>query len=268
MTVATYDVAMVRVFADEGGYTNDPVDPGGATNFGITIIDARKYWKSNATPADVKAMPKAVASDIYRKHYANPMRYDELPAGLDYSILDAAINSGVGRAPVWAGKALGIAAKSINDVVAPANAANDKVSAIQKYWAVRLAFLHGLKTWGHFGGGWGRRCAQGEAAAVKMWLSIGAALAPAAVQVKLQAEGAKASTKSKQAATAGATTGTASASPAAPANPVTPSIDVAGMSLGGKIALGILIAAGIALTVYFIRKAIIHNQRADAYANA
>jgi lysozyme family protein len=92
MTAATYDAAMIRVFGDEGGYTNDPVDPGGATNFGITIIDARKYWKPNATPADVKTMPKAVASDIYRKHYANPMRYDDLPAGFDYSILDAAIN--------------------------------------------------------------------------------------------------------------------------------------------------------------------------------
>ena len=43
MVAATYAAAMVRVFADEGGYTNDPVDPGGATNWGITIIDARKY---------------------------------------------------------------------------------------------------------------------------------------------------------------------------------------------------------------------------------
>ena len=59
MSAATYDAAMVRVYADEGGYTNDPVDPGGATNFGITIIDARKYWNPNATPADIRSMPKA-----------------------------------------------------------------------------------------------------------------------------------------------------------------------------------------------------------------
>jgi lysozyme family protein len=260
MTAATYDAAMVRVFADEGGYTNDPVDPGGATNFGITIIDARKYWKADATPNDVRNMPKAVASDIYRKHYANPMRYDDLPAGLDYSILDAAINSGVGRAPVWVGKALGIPAKSINDVVAPANAANDKVSVIQKYWAVRLAFLHSLKTWGHFGGGWGRRCAQGEAAAVRMWLSIGAALPATAVKAKLQAESDKAKAKSTQAGTGAATTGTATAS--------TPAVDTSHFSLGGKIALGIGIALLIALAVYLIRKAIIHNQRATAYAAA
>lgn len=260
MTAATYDAAMVRVYADEGGYTNDPVDPGGATNFGITIIDAQKYWKPDATPADVKAMPKAVASDIYRKHYANPMRYDDLPAGLDYSILDAAINSGIGRAPVWAGKALGIAAKSINDVVGPANTANDKVSVIQKYWAVRLAFLHGLKTWSHFGGGWGRRCAQGEAAAVKMWLSIGAALPASETAKRMQSEGDKAKAKSNKAGTGAATTGTATAT--------TPAVDTSHFSMSGKIALGIGIALLIALVVYLIRKFIIHNQRASAYAAA
>ncbi|MDB5516590.1 MAG: hypothetical protein JWQ17_3348 [Tardiphaga sp.] len=262
MTAATYDAAMIRVFADEGGYTNDPADPGGATNFGITIIDARKYWKPNATPADVKTMPKAVASDIYRKHYANPMRYDDLPAGFDYSILDAAINSGVGRAPAWAGKALGIAAQSINDVVAPANAAADKVAVIQKYWAVRLAFLHSLKTWSHFGGGWGKRCGQGEAAAVRMWLSIGAAMSPPAVQTTMKGEAAKAKAKSTQSKSAATATGAASAAPA------TPAIDLSQLPFGGKVAIYLLIVAGLALATYFIRQAIIHSQRADAYANA
>lgn len=262
MTAATYDAAMIRVFADEGGYTNDPVDPGGATNFGITIIDARKYWKPEATPADVKAMPKAVAADIYRKHYANPMRYDDLPAGLDYSVLDAAINSGVGRAPGWAGKALGIPVKSIGDVVGPAAAAPDKVAVIQKYWAVRLAFLQSLRTWGHFGKGWGKRCAQGEAAAVRMWLSVGAKLSDSAAKAVLTKESEAAKTKSKAAGTAGAATGAATGSPA------TPAVDVSGLSIGGKVALGILIAAGLCLAIYFLRKAITHNQRATAYAAA
>jgi lysozyme family protein len=55
MTTATYDAAMFRVFADEGGYSNDPVDPGGATNFGITIIDAcyvADYEMERLTPSD------------------------------------------------------------------------------------------------------------------------------------------------------------------------------------------------------------------------
>ena len=260
MVAATYQAAMVRVFADEGGYTNDPVDPGGATNWGITIIDARKYWKADATPQDVKNMPKDVAAKIYRAHYANPMRYDDLPAGFDYSVLDAAINSGVGRAPVWAGKALGITAKSINDVVAPANAAPDKVALIQKYWAVRLAFLQGLKTFWRFGKGWTRRCTQGEAAAVRMWLSTGASMSTADAKKKLDEEAKKAKTASTKAKTGAATTG-GGGTIAAPAT-----IDWS--SVGGKIVVCILVAAAIGVAIYFIRKSIIHSQRAEAYAQA
>ncbi len=261
MTAATYDAAMVRVYADEGGYTNDPVDPGGSTNFGITIIDARKYWKSDASAADVRNMPKAVAAGIYRKHYANPMRYDELPAGFDYSVLDAAINSGVGRAPQWAGKALGKPVKTIGDVVPLANAAPDKVALIQKYWAVRLAFLHSLRTWSHFGGGWGRRCAQGEAAAVRMWLSVGLKLPATEAKKKMDIEAGKAKKASTKSGTGAATAGTGGTVAA-------PSFDWAHMSIGGKVALCLALAGAAALAVYFIRKAINHSQRAEAYAAA
>jgi lysozyme family protein len=261
MTAATYDAAMIRVFADEGGFTNDPQDPGGATNWGITIFDARKYWKADASPTDVRNMPKSVASDIYRKHYANPMRYDDLPAGFDYSVLDAAINSGVGRAPQWAGKALGIAVKSINDVVAPANAAPDKVSLIQKYWGVRLGFLQSLRTWGHFGKGWGRRVANGEAAAVRMWLSVGAKMSDADARKRLDAESKKAKGSSSKAGTGAATSGGGGAV-------AIPTLDWAHMSAGGKVALVIGGAFLLGLAIYFIHYAVIHSQRADAYAKA
>lgn len=267
MTAATYDAAMVRVFADEGGFTNDSKDPGKATNWGITIFDARKYWKPNATDADVRAMPKDVASDIYRNRYAAPIRYDDLPAGFDYTILDAGINSGIGRAIPWAAKAIGMASKSLDDVVKQSNATVDKVSLIQGYWAIRLAFLHGLRTWSHFGGGWGRRCANGEAAAVRMWLSVGRGMSGADAKARMDQEATKAKAKAKQAGKAGAGTAVGTGS-AGSATATHPSIDAAHFSLGGKIMLGILIAAGIALAVYFIRKAIINNQRAVAYAAA
>jgi lysozyme family protein len=259
MTAATYDAAMVRVFADEGGYTDDPKDPGGATNWGITIFDARKYWKADASPNDVRLMPKGIAADIYRKHYADPLRYDDLPAGFDYSVLDAGINSGLGRAVPWAGKALGASVKGIGDVVPLANAASDKVSLIQKYWAVRLSFLHGLRTWDHFGGGWGKRCARGEAAAVRMWLSLGAKLTGPDARKKMDEEAAKAKKASQKAGTGAATTGTGGTLTA-------PAVDWS--SITGKILLCLVIAGGIAAVVYFVRQAILHSHRAEAYAQA
>ena len=124
MTASTYAGSMERVFADEGTFTNDRLDPGGATNYGITIIDARKYaaefgWivGRDVTVADMKVMPKWFAAKVYERHYARPIRYDELPAGFDYSALDAEINSGFGRVLPWASKALGRAVKSIDEMV-------------------------------------------------------------------------------------------------------------------------------------------------------
>jgi len=254
MVAATYDAAMARVFTDEGGYTNDPHDPGGATNWGITIYDARKYWKANATPEDVRNMPKSVAAEIYKAHYANPINYDALPAGFDYSVLDAEINSGYGRAIAWAKDVLGPAVVGVSNMVLAANSAKDKVTMIQKYWARRLAFLHALKNWQYFGKGWGRRCAQGEAAAVKMWYKYGAAMNDHDVSREMENQSKAASTRSKNSvAKAG---GSAAGSGAL-------GLDL--HSIGGKIVIALIITGVVVLIIYFVRQSIIHQQRSSAY---
>ena len=97
MSASTYDEALRRLLAHEGGYVNHPSDPGGPTNFGITLADYRRYRKPDATVADVRAMKVDEAKAIYRAKYWNAQRCDELPAGVDYSIFDYGVNSGVGR---------------------------------------------------------------------------------------------------------------------------------------------------------------------------
>lgn len=267
MTAATYDGAMTRVYADEGGYSDDAHDPGGATKYGITIIDARKYaaefgWivGRTVTKQDVRAMPKDFAAKVYKEKYAKPMRYDDLPAGLDYSVLDAAINSGVGRAPKWLATALKLPAQAIGVLVAPSNAANDKVALIQRYWNARLSFLHALSTWQYFGKGWGRRVATGEAAAVKMWLTVGASLPAPEVKKTMNDQAPKATAQAKKTAAGAATTGGGGGVAA-------PSIDWDQIgAIGGKIALAIFIVGVVVVIAYLIRNTIIHNQRAAAYA--
>src|ERR1044071_2425414 len=98
MSADCYAESIRRVLASEGGYVNHPSDPGGPTNFGITIADYRKYAKRDATAADVKAMRLDEARAIYRAHYWDALGCDELPAGLDYAVFDYGINSGIGRA--------------------------------------------------------------------------------------------------------------------------------------------------------------------------
>src|SRR5438067_1433767 len=98
MAAWTYDESLRRLLADEGGYTNDPQDPGGPTNFGITIFDYRKYLNANGTADDVRNMKKADAQKIYREKYWNALNCDLLPAGVDYVTFDYGVNSGAGRA--------------------------------------------------------------------------------------------------------------------------------------------------------------------------
>src|SRR3954453_2993183 len=98
MTASSYDEALRRVLVHEVGYSNHPSDPGGPTNWGITIHDARAHWKKEATAADVRSMPVGGAKDIYRSKYWDAMRCDDLPAGVDYAVFDYGVNSGIARA--------------------------------------------------------------------------------------------------------------------------------------------------------------------------
>ena len=165
----TYEPAMEQgVFPHEGGYTNDPRDPGGPTNWGITIYDARRYWKSDATAADVKAMPKSVAEAIYWPHYAVPLCYDDLPAGPDYAALDYGINSGVSRAAKVMQRLVGM--NNVDGVIGPATLAaigrRDPEALVNAICDERMAFLRSLKTFSAFGKGWTRRVTEVRALAL------------------------------------------------------------------------------------------------------
>jgi len=166
----TYKEAMSKVFEDEGGYTNDAADPGGPTNWGITIHDARMYWKSNATAQDVRNMTKDVAEDIYDKHYAEPIHYNDLPPGVDYAVLDYGINSGISRsAKVLQGIVGAIQDGHIGPITLAAVNAKDPEYLINTIYGERLAFLKRLNTWPVFGRGWTRRVNEGKTLALSLW---------------------------------------------------------------------------------------------------
>lgn len=155
MTKSNRDAAISETLRWEGGYTNDAADPGGPTNWGITIADARKYWKKGATAADVKAMPKNVAINIYATKYWKTPYYDcdTLASGLDLSVFDFGVNSGPSRAKRYLTQSSG----------------GSTESTIIKLNDARLAFLKGLGTWPNFGKGWGRRVAGIKAKSLEMY---------------------------------------------------------------------------------------------------
>jgi lysozyme family protein len=170
MATQSYDEALRRVLVHEGGYTNHPSDPGGPTNFGITLADYRRYVKPNATAADVRAMSVGVAKAIYRKRYWDTQRCDELPVGLDYSIFDYGVNSGIGRSGRVLRRLVGLPENTniVTDQVLAAVAKRDPKTLINGMNDERLRFLRGLGTWSVFGAGWSRRVAEVRAASLHM----------------------------------------------------------------------------------------------------
>lgn len=168
MAAATYEQALRLVLGHEGGYSNHPSDPGGPTNFGITIYDYRKYIKPDATAADVRIMLPEQAKQIYRAKYWDALRCDELPAGLDYAVFDYGVNSGIGRSGIVLRRLLKLPDTSsaiTDDVIAAARRANAAILAAA-LCDERLAFLQRLKTWPVFGNGWARRVAEVKAKAI------------------------------------------------------------------------------------------------------
>jgi lysozyme family protein len=169
MAASSYDEALARLLVHEGGYSNHPSDPGGPTNFGITIGDYRQYVKRDATAADVRAMKIEEAKGIYRDKYWNAVRGDELPAGVDYCVFDYAVNSGTGRAPKVLQRLIGAPVTGrMDDTTVKLARARDTKRLIGEICDERLAFLQSLRIWPVFGKGWGARVRDVRAAALAM----------------------------------------------------------------------------------------------------
>ncbi len=88
-----------QIVAREGGYVNDPDDPGGATNFGVTIHTMRRLGldldgDGDVDVQDVHMLSRAQAVEIFIDHYFNRPKIAELPEELHASVFDMYVNAG------------------------------------------------------------------------------------------------------------------------------------------------------------------------------
>lgn len=158
---ANFEACMAEVFKHEGGYVNDPHDPGGETNLGIS---KRSYPKE-----DIRNMTRARAAQIYRRDFWDKLRCDELPDGLDLVAFDAAVNSGPSRGAKWLQQALGVAADGKVGMATIGAAKNTYApAAVMRAIGFRRAFLKTLPTWERYKNGWNKRLDSVEAVASAM----------------------------------------------------------------------------------------------------
>lgn len=88
-----------EIVAREGGYVNDPDDPGGPTNHGVTMDTLRRLGvdltgDGRVSEADVRALTRAKAADIFIEHYFRRPRINALPAAIQPSVFDMYVNAG------------------------------------------------------------------------------------------------------------------------------------------------------------------------------
>ena len=162
MARQNFDVVMRYILKFEGGYVNDPHDPGGETNYGITqrTYDAWNRRKGRGKKS-VRDITKAEAVEIYREQYAGNVRFDDLPAGVDFAVLDFAINSGEKNAVPILQRLLGVRQDGrIGVQTLDAVSGWDAAELVQKLCDARLAFVRRLNTWKRYGRGWSSRIKQ------------------------------------------------------------------------------------------------------------
>ncbi len=88
-----------EILLAEGGYVNDPDDPGGATNHGVTIHTMRRLGldldgDGTVTARDVKKLTRKKAGEIFQQHYFRGPRINALPEPLQASVYDMYVNAG------------------------------------------------------------------------------------------------------------------------------------------------------------------------------
>ncbi len=177
MTKANFTACLDIVLDHEGGYSDHPSDPGGATNRGITrrtLADWRgisPWWQLSKD--EVRALGLEETKAIYRARYWDRIAGDALPQGLDLAVFDFAVNSGPVRAVGYLQAALGVARDGIvGPITLGAVRAVEARGAIGPLIRIlskrRLGFLRTLGIFSVFGTGWTRRVADTQAQALAM----------------------------------------------------------------------------------------------------
>lgn len=164
-----FEQCFALVLRNEGGYIDNPHDPGGATNLGCTK-DTWEAWVGHpVTKDDIKALKAADVMPLYKAKYWDTVKGDALPYGVDYAVFDFAINSGPSRAAKTLQQVLGVAADGqIGSATLAALETSNPRDVATAVCESRIAFLQSLPTYSIFGAGWSRRVAEVEADAFKM----------------------------------------------------------------------------------------------------
>ena len=167
--INNYEFSLAQVLKSEGGYVNNPKDPGGETNMGVTKAAWSTWLKRTILPGEMAQLTHADIIPFYKALYWDKSYCNQLPTGIDYMVFDASVNMGVGQSIRLLQRSLGCVSdgvigpntmKAINDA--------DVKTLIDKFSAQKEMFYKSLATFATFGKGWLRRVAEVKQIALSM----------------------------------------------------------------------------------------------------
>lgn len=162
---AAFETAFAITVGVEGGYTNNPSDPGNWTGgkIGAGVCKGTNCGISAAAypNLDIASLTLDQVKGLYLNDYWSKSGCDLCPDGLAICVFDAAVNNGVGQAIRWLQSAVGA---TPDGAIGPATRAaiaaiKDLPSVVSLFHGARIAFMAGLSTWPTFKGGWSKRLA-------------------------------------------------------------------------------------------------------------
>lgn len=147
-----FATAINRVLGNEGGYVNDPNDPGGETQWGIS---------KRAYPSlDIKSLTRDSAVAIYKTDFWDRVHAEQLPSLLRFQTLDFAVNCGIDTAVRKLQAAAGVADDGHwGPATLAAVSKTAPVALTFRFLAEELDYRRKLKGWPLYGSGWTARVA-------------------------------------------------------------------------------------------------------------
>ena len=147
-----FDQAFDRLISNEGGYVNNPADPGGETNWGIS--------KRSYPNVDIANLSREGAQAIYLQDFWQRGHMDEYDPAIAFQVFDAAVNHGIETAVCLLQRAAGVADDGhIGPITVAAVKAKSVTDMLMLFIAYRIKFWTKLSTWKDFGRGWANRAA-------------------------------------------------------------------------------------------------------------
>lgn len=148
----SFSQAFNRLLGHEGGYVNDPKDPGGETKWGIS--------KRSYPHLEIKSLTRDDAKQIYYDDFWLHIDADNLYDGVAWQLFDFAVNSGIQTAVRAYQRALDVADDGFFGPISyAASKAASEADQIKLILAERLEFMTRTKNWPYHGKGWARRIA-------------------------------------------------------------------------------------------------------------